>query len=326
MIRAGIASAALFLGCHARESARVVSTPNAAPSANVPRAAVQCREKSPARAERCELSPEQQSVQRDFRREQGEAGVCRRGACVPRVQCADSCGETVGQNFEARVERELIACLAGNETTETCVSQISSKSELTTAIDHALTRCMLECGYPEMTRAEYARPGVQPDTGGEAGVIPLGAILCEQLGNPCPAPKSECVRYKCEQPIFSTDHSYCNVLADHENAPCRLDPQQPGVGACKSGACVSQQNWPRACGGAVARYLGIDGWSYAFGHLECTGGRAPADCERDARSLLAGLFENVHRDLIQCLLRAPNREWGGASRVHWGNWPTERQP
>jgi hypothetical protein len=97
---------------------------------------------------RCDLSPLQQSYQRVYETERNERGVCRKGACVPRVQCAELCATEVGPEIYALRESLMTPCSKGDpDLAQSCSDQVARHSALQSLTQQALDRCMGGCGF-----------------------------------------------------------------------------------------------------------------------------------------------------------------------------------
>jgi len=104
---------------------------------------------------RCPLTTAQKRYQSIHPSERTAAGVCREGACIPRVQCAELCGEPFGSKLDARVADEMAACKkrqsgSAAEVESKCQRELITREDLTAFSRDAIVQCLLSCGYPEM--------------------------------------------------------------------------------------------------------------------------------------------------------------------------------
>lgn len=100
---------------------------------------------------RCELTPEQQGYQSWYDSEQGQAGVCRLGACIPRMQCAELCGVQRAPELWERQRDHYAECISHQpEEKDHCLHEVLRQPELLLAARQVFDDCILGCGFPRI--------------------------------------------------------------------------------------------------------------------------------------------------------------------------------
>jgi hypothetical protein len=101
----------------------------------------------------CELTVEQRRHHYFLETKNSPTGVCRLGACIPRLQCAELCGGDLGLALGQRLDRELDNCVrrqTGESARDKCVAELLARADLQTSAADAIVKCLLGCDYPEM--------------------------------------------------------------------------------------------------------------------------------------------------------------------------------
>jgi hypothetical protein len=100
---------------------------------------------------RCTLSGLQQGYQNVYISERGEAGICRQGACVPRMQCAELCSVELGPPLWKKLKAALDACHEQQPNSgNLCSDQLSTSPELQAEAKRVTDHCLVDCGFPDL--------------------------------------------------------------------------------------------------------------------------------------------------------------------------------
>ncbi len=79
-----------------------------------------------------------------------DAGICRKGECIPNVRCVEECGMQLAPEAKRLVEQRKAQCakLVGKTEASTCMSQIGAldSPETDWAVE-SLLQCLLKCGF-----------------------------------------------------------------------------------------------------------------------------------------------------------------------------------
>jgi hypothetical protein len=104
----------------------------------------------PART-RCALSGAQEGYQDVYIDERGEAGICRQGSCIPRMQCAELCSLELGPPLYAKFKAALDECNRQKPGSPNICSQETAESAPLQAEAKRVTdRCLVDCGFPDL--------------------------------------------------------------------------------------------------------------------------------------------------------------------------------
>jgi hypothetical protein len=100
---------------------------------------------------RCTLSGLQQGYQNVYISERGEAGICREGACVPRMQCAELCSVELGPPLWKKLKAALDACQKQQPNSgNLCSDDLSASPEMQAEAKRVTDRCLVDCGFPDL--------------------------------------------------------------------------------------------------------------------------------------------------------------------------------
>jgi hypothetical protein len=101
---------------------------------------------------RCELTKEQALLQTANPFEIEQAGVCWRGGCVPRMQCAEECGGDAAEKVAEMLAERMQDCQYRNGTPKAllaCERSMAGRDAVRKTAVTLMTQCMIGCGYDE---------------------------------------------------------------------------------------------------------------------------------------------------------------------------------
>jgi hypothetical protein len=90
-----------------------------------------------------------------------DAGICRKGECIPNVQCVEECSAALAPEASRRVAKKKAQCasLAGTTETDACMRQIGAlESPETDWVVESLLQCFSRCGFIADEYRELFRP------------------------------------------------------------------------------------------------------------------------------------------------------------------------
>ena|SRR5215216_6465147 len=100
---------------------------------------------------RCELSGMQESYQNLYISERGEAGICRQGTCIPRMQCAELCAVSLGPALWKTFKAELDECKRQKpDSGMLCNDEVASGPKMQAEAKRVTDRCLVDCGFPDL--------------------------------------------------------------------------------------------------------------------------------------------------------------------------------
>jgi hypothetical protein len=112
---------------------------------------------------RCALSSLQDQYQNIYLSERGEAGVCRKGACVPRMQCAELCAVELGPGLWKSFKAALGTCQKQHPSSgNLCSDELSVDPGMQAEAKRVTDRCLVDCGFPDLD----AQVTTAPSAGG----------------------------------------------------------------------------------------------------------------------------------------------------------------